>query len=180
MSHAYLPHKIRQAQYNDSIQIRLVATLAWTHAYRELIAPDAIANYLHTACSLKSIRQFIDDASSTTVIAERAMPPKIGEIVGFSHVRQHLADSASDQSIGELSMLAIHPDAQNQAVGYGLWRAGLAWFLQRDIHLIQTNVLAMNKQGCAFLERQGAKIVNIESGIIGTQTLPVAIYQIRI
>lgn len=173
MSSNPIPVRVRPAVVADAPGIRLVATTAWPAAYRDQLAPANIAGFLNDHYSLKQISAGLAHPHLTYFVAERLMPPRLGDILGYAFAgpRPPLAPDAPVTD-GELYAIYVAPSAQGQRIGYQLWTTAQAALREQGLQRMWIGVLAGNQPARDFYERQGASFDHAEALTIGTQTLP--------
>ena len=173
---ATAPIRVRRATNDDAQGIRMVATTTWSATYKTIWSPENISQFLGRAYSLAQIRARISHATMGTFVAERIMPPHLGDIVGYAFVG--LRDDAPDSDAGELYALYTLPTVQHQGVGYALWQAAVPWLSEHDKRHMWVGVLEANQRARAFYARQGAVLDHLGDVTIGTQTVPEAWYRL--
>lgn len=168
-----IPVRIRPALAADAPGIRFVATTAWPAAYRDQLAPANIAGFLNDSYSLTQINARLARSHLTCLVAERLMPPRTGDILGYAFAGPRPPVAPDDPvTDGELFAIYVAPAAQGQRIGYQLWSAARDALRRQGVQRMWIGVLAGNQPSRDFYERQGASFDHAESLTIGTQTLP--------
>ena len=150
--------EIRDATEDDVSTIRSVAREAWRAAYSDAVPESVIDDAVSEWYAEETMTRIIGDDDQVCLTAV----DDDGSVVGFSH-------GATDDDVGDVLRLYVHPDRWHEGIGTDLLEAMEERLTEMGVETLQAMVLADNEMGNAFYEERGfEKTGEAETQLDGT------------
>lgn len=153
--------EFREATIEDVDSIREVARASLEASYAPALDSDRIQNALEHWYNHERVSRRLEDTTVQYFVLEAD-----GEIVGFSE-----CEHATDDEVGELHWLHVHPDHRGHGYGRRLLEETERTLFERGVKRIEGYVLAVNEAGNRFYQEHGFHQTGDRTVDIGTGTI---------
>lgn len=133
---------IRHAKPEDAGEIHNVALKSWKDTYSHILSEDVIKEVIEDWYSVEDLREQTE--YPIFYVAERS-----GEVVGFVH-------ATVEDGKATLHRIYLDPEYQGQGIGSKLYEKAEN-DIEQKADKIELEVLAENKKGNSFYQKQGFK-----------------------
>jgi ribosomal protein S18 acetylase RimI-like enzyme len=140
--------RVRRARKTDLDAIRAVASRAWSHTYRGVIADHAIADLLDASYSRVAAQRWLKMGGISLHVVDLD-----NTVVGF------VTHGNTSESVHEVHAIYVEPAVQGLGMGWALWKTVLQTARDSGTPAIELWVLEQNPVGRTWYERQGGAIV---------------------
>lgn len=138
---------VRHAQPGDAEEIHEIALESWKYTYRYILSEE-------------TIEEVIDDWYSVEDLKEQAEHPIFyvaetrEDLVGFVH-------ASVEEDTATLHRIYLKPELQGKGIGSALYERAEK-DIEKEADVIELEVLAENRKGRKFYEKQGYEVVKEE------------------
>lgn len=148
---------VRRATVDDVAGIRRVADRGWNAVYGDLLSEDAVDAALAEWYDPETAQELVqrDDVACFVAVDE--------EVVGYVS-----GGSADDPGVATLGAIYVAPSRWGEGVGSALLSRFESWCLERDLEVVEFQVLTGNDVGRSFYRARGYEAVEaVETELFG-------------
>lgn len=148
---------VREATVDDVSGIHRVAERGWNAAYDDLLSEDAIDAALTEWYDPEATREMVRRDDVASFVADE------DGVAGYVS-----GGSAGEPGVATLGAIYVDPGRWDEGVGSSLLSRFEAWCLERDLGVVECEVLAGNDLGTSFYRARGYEAVEArESELFG-------------